>query len=366
MSQIQSGDMNYCEKKGSEGGVKRGIPQVRDHIMAERKRREKLSQSFIALSALLPGLKKMDKASVLGDAIKYVKEMKEKLTMLEEQNKKRRVMESVVTVKKSPICGGDDDSSSSEENVINGVGEAESLPEVEVRVSDKDVLLRIHCQKHKGILVKILAEIQNLDLFVVNSSVLPFGDSNIDVTIIAQMGEGYNLRMKDLEAAGDCSFSLEEENKFDSNLCRDHNNNNDSYGSFCISSFNNPTCQVPVVDDMVKEEADLGSKQSESRINSKARERQRGEGNDHIIAERMRRKKITQHFIALSALIPGLKKVDKATVLEEAIKYVKELEEQVKVLEEKSKKESVELEVKDEFSLSAKEIATKLRLALFN
>lgn len=33
--------------------------QAQDHIMAERKRREKLSQRFIALSALLPGLKKV-------------------------------------------------------------------------------------------------------------------------------------------------------------------------------------------------------------------------------------------------------------------------------------------------------------------
>jgi len=33
------------------------------HIMAERKRREKLSQKFIAPSAIVPGLKKMDKTS---------------------------------------------------------------------------------------------------------------------------------------------------------------------------------------------------------------------------------------------------------------------------------------------------------------
>lgn len=33
--------------------------QAQDHVMAERKRREKLSQSFIALSAVLPGLKKV-------------------------------------------------------------------------------------------------------------------------------------------------------------------------------------------------------------------------------------------------------------------------------------------------------------------
>lgn len=35
--------------------------QAHDHIVAERKRREKLSQRFIALSALVPGLKKVPK-----------------------------------------------------------------------------------------------------------------------------------------------------------------------------------------------------------------------------------------------------------------------------------------------------------------
>lgn len=35
------------------------LTQAQDHIMAERKRREKLSQRFIALSALVPGLKKV-------------------------------------------------------------------------------------------------------------------------------------------------------------------------------------------------------------------------------------------------------------------------------------------------------------------
>lgn len=35
------------------------LTQAQDHIMAERKRREKLSQRFIQLSALVPGLKKV-------------------------------------------------------------------------------------------------------------------------------------------------------------------------------------------------------------------------------------------------------------------------------------------------------------------
>lgn len=159
---------------------------VRDHIMAERKRRENLSRSLIALAALIPGLKKMDKASVLGDAIKYVKELKERLRMLEEEQNKNRDMESVVTLNSDDSSGSRDDDGK------------ERLPRVEARVSEKDVLLRIHCQKQKGLLLKILVEIQNLHLLVINSSVLPFGDSILNITIVAQMGTGYNLAINDL------------------------------------------------------------------------------------------------------------------------------------------------------------------------
>ncbi|KAF1873602.1 hypothetical protein Lal_00027640 [Lupinus albus] len=136
-------------------GTKRSSSHGHDHIIAERKRRENLSQSLIALAALIPGLKKMDKASVLGDAIKYMKDLKERLRLLEEESHKR-VVESVVIA----------------------------------RVSDNEVLLRIHCIKQKGILVKLLDHIQKLQLFVVNSTVLPFGkNSIIDITIVAKVNK---------------------------------------------------------------------------------------------------------------------------------------------------------------------------------
>ncbi|KAK7386330.1 hypothetical protein VNO78_26490 [Psophocarpus tetragonolobus] len=183
------------DTKTSHG--KRSPAHAQDHIMAERKRREKLSQSFISLAALVPGLKKMDKASVLGDAIEYVKELKERLAVLEEQRKKTKE-ESVVILNKPDLSGdGDDDSSSCDES-IDADSVRDSLFEVESRVSGKEMLLRIHCQKQKGLLVKLLAEIQSYHLFVINSSILPFGDSIIDITIVAQMGESYNLTRKEL------------------------------------------------------------------------------------------------------------------------------------------------------------------------
>ena len=50
---------NFETKKPQGQGTKRPPAHAQDHILAERKRREKLSQSLIALAALIPGLKKV-------------------------------------------------------------------------------------------------------------------------------------------------------------------------------------------------------------------------------------------------------------------------------------------------------------------
>ncbi|BAU00343.1 hypothetical protein VIGAN_10192900 [Vigna angularis var. angularis] len=181
-------------KNLKDKGIRKTSGHGRNHIIAERKRRQKVSQGLIALAALIPGLKKMDKASVLGDAVRYVKDLQERLKNLEGKNKKKRDEKSEVVMVKKPRLSYHDGSAS-------GDGDGcfrESLPRVEARVSEKDVLLRIHCEKRKGLLLKMLVEIQNLHLFVVNSSVLRFGDSNLDITIVAQMGTEYNLTINDL------------------------------------------------------------------------------------------------------------------------------------------------------------------------
>jgi len=63
VSQDSFGNQNYAFKASqgpkmiSANGTR--LSQSQDHIIAERKRREKLSQRFIALSAVVPGLKKV-------------------------------------------------------------------------------------------------------------------------------------------------------------------------------------------------------------------------------------------------------------------------------------------------------------------
>ncbi|KAK4397256.1 Transcription factor MTB1 [Sesamum angolense] len=60
-----------------------GREEPLNHVEAERQRREKLNQRFYALRAVVPTISKMDKASLLGDAIAYVTELQKKLKDME-------------------------------------------------------------------------------------------------------------------------------------------------------------------------------------------------------------------------------------------------------------------------------------------
>ncbi|KAF8406155.1 hypothetical protein HHK36_008235 [Tetracentron sinense] len=192
------GNQNYVSKAGEGakriGTTTRSPSHNKDHIIAERKRREKLNLRFIALSAIVPGLKKMDKASVLGDAIKYMKQLQEQVKTLKEQTMEKTV-ESVIVVRKSQLSANDENSSLDENS---GSQSDEPLPEIEVRVSDKTVLIRIHCEQREGVLVKALSEIEKLHLTIVNTSAMPFGSSVLDITIIAQMDFEFCMTVKDL------------------------------------------------------------------------------------------------------------------------------------------------------------------------
>ncbi|XP_009791053.1 transcription factor bHLH18-like isoform X1 [Nicotiana sylvestris] len=180
--------------KLGQGQKRERLPSVdQHHIIAERKRREKLSQRFVTLSAILPGLKKVDKASILEQAIRHVKELKEKVQQLEEQEKTRSE-KSVMFVNKSQLEEDDHSSSSSAENNNCSSGDAD----IEVRFSDKNVLIRITCERRNAFVQNIHNEIEKLHLSIVQSCMMSFGKHAIDVTVVAQMDESFCMTLKDL------------------------------------------------------------------------------------------------------------------------------------------------------------------------
>ncbi|KAF3439134.1 hypothetical protein FNV43_RR17409 [Rhamnella rubrinervis] len=119
-------------------GAKR-IRHASDHVIAERNRRKKLNQQFITLAAIAPGLKKMDKVTVLGHFIEYVKHLQRRLKTLEEEATKNKVVEPVVLLKRLWVCSIGDIPSSNEN--VDSCSDDQPLPEVEARTLDKDVLI---------------------------------------------------------------------------------------------------------------------------------------------------------------------------------------------------------------------------------
>ncbi|GAB4848845.1 hypothetical protein Ancab_003639 [Ancistrocladus abbreviatus] len=156
-----------------------GAAATQKHVITERIRRENLNQKFIALSALLPGLKKLDKASILGNAAEYMKQLEEQVSKLEGQIGKKRM-----------------------ETIPGGISDCDSSypfpAEIKAKVSNKNVLIRVHCENNKGIVEKILHQIGKLQLTVVNSSALAFGDHAMDVTVIAQMEDEICMAEEDI------------------------------------------------------------------------------------------------------------------------------------------------------------------------
>uniref|UniRef100_A0ACD5WAC0 Uncharacterized protein n=1 Tax=Avena sativa TaxID=4498 RepID=A0ACD5WAC0_AVESA len=173
-------------------------PCVQEHVMAERKRREKINRRFIELSTVIPGLKKMDKATILSDAVRYVKEQQEKIKELEDRNV--RSTDSAAVVRRPWVATKPDGASpppaaagSPTSTTTRG-----ALPEIEARISESNVMVRIHCEDGKGVLVRLLAEVEGLHLSITHTNVIPFPDCTVNITIMAKVDEGFNVTPEDI------------------------------------------------------------------------------------------------------------------------------------------------------------------------
>ncbi|KAG9146437.1 hypothetical protein Leryth_011724 [Lithospermum erythrorhizon] len=187
--------LEYGEMKR---GVVRTAQQAQDHVLAERKRREKLSQKFVALSTLIPGLTKLDKATVLGDAINYIKELKERVKELEAEVKGKHNEEALTFAalrRHRYISSYDHDTSSSDENIdgrcMSGIvddGSTDHLSaEIEVRASEGNVMVRVYCKNQTGVIREVMSEIEKHNISIISSSAIPFGHNCMHITIIAQV-----------------------------------------------------------------------------------------------------------------------------------------------------------------------------------
>nr|GMC50758.1 transcription factor bHLH93-like [Ipomoea batatas] len=77
-------NIGFCpEKKANKSKKLHGQPSK--NLMAERRRRKRLNDRLSMLRSVVPKISKMDRTSILGDTIDYMKELLERINNLQEE-----------------------------------------------------------------------------------------------------------------------------------------------------------------------------------------------------------------------------------------------------------------------------------------
>ncbi|CDP01402.1 unnamed protein product [Coffea canephora] len=193
-NQEPSEALEYGVSSPFEKGFSGTPVRAQDHILAERKRRQKLSSHIAALSAVVPDLKKLDKASVLGGAVKHIKQLDKRVKFFEKEEKKRNQLEELLASAMKKPRPNNDNSSSSAENVSNNSScdhHSSSSVEVQVTSSGGDMLIKIECKNHEGILLGFSSLMKRIHLNITSSSFMQFGHGMLFIGAVAQVDEKF-------------------------------------------------------------------------------------------------------------------------------------------------------------------------------
>ncbi|KAK1374961.1 Transcription factor MYC2 [Heracleum sosnowskyi] len=159
------------EKKPRKRGRKpaNGREEPLNHVEAERQRREKLNQKFYALRVVVPNVSKMDKASLLGDSIIYINELKAKVQASDsEKDELRNQLESL----KKELASKESRSSAEKDFKLSN-GHARKLIDldIDVKIIGWDAMIRVQSSKKNHPAARLMAALEDLDLDVSHASV---------------------------------------------------------------------------------------------------------------------------------------------------------------------------------------------------
>lgn len=152
-----------------------GREEPLNHVEAERQRREKLNQRFYALRAVVPNISKMDKASLLGDAISYINELQAKLKVMEAEREK--------------VGGTSRDSSAVAAEANNPDLENQNrVPDVDVQAVHDEVIVRVSCPLDSHPASRVIQAFQEAQINVVESKLAAMNDTVFHTFVIKSQG----------------------------------------------------------------------------------------------------------------------------------------------------------------------------------
>ncbi|KAK3126680.1 hypothetical protein QOZ80_7AG0560560 [Eleusine coracana subsp. coracana] len=165
--QFQFREGQSPEARDGEGTsrTRRGHELSASHVLKERRRREKLNERFVVLRSLVPFVTKMDRASILGDTIEYLKQLRRRIQDLESRSRQ------IDTAMMLPPAASRETRGYFTRSSSTGMraGEARSVScsssstvmsapgtEVQVSIIESDALLELRCPHRDGLLLRVM------------------------------------------------------------------------------------------------------------------------------------------------------------------------------------------------------------------